>query len=550
MRRLALLAAALVAAPALAQPERRPPVAPGDWPSYNRTLASDRFSPLAEIDTANVASLRVVCTYDTGLRTSFQTGPLVIDGTMYVTAEEDTIALDAATCAPRWRTRLDVEPAGPLRVNRGAAYLDGRLFRGFLDGRLVAFDAATGAVLWEVQLAIVEKGETVPAAPVAHAGRVYVGNAGGDNYGVKGRIYAFDAATGAPLWETFLVPREQNVGTLSVVEAPVSTDATDGLGDTWGTPDGEPINGGATWTSYTLDPDANGGRGLLYVPTANPAPDFAADFREGTNLMTNSVTVLDATSGAYVRHHLLVPEDFHDWDASAAPALVTTRAGHRTVLAGAKDGFLHAFPDAAGTARFAVSVTTRLNATAPLTTSGTYFCPGALGGVQWNGPAYSPRTNLAYVGSVDWCTTVRLARPDAVASVSLGQPWSASADEENVFGEQDDPARARGWINAIDADDGSVRWVWPGPAPQLSGVTPTAGGLVFVGTLTGTLVALDAETGAERLAYAVGGAMGGGVVTYRAGGRQLVAVATGMDSPVWQPWASGPARVVVLGLPD
>ena len=545
--RLTALAALCAVLPALAQTPA------SDWPSYNRTLTSDRFSPLAEIDTSNVASLREVCSFDTGLTTSFQTGPLVAGGTLYFTSELDTFAIDASDCSLRWRTTIDAEPAGPLQVNRGVALLDGRLFRGFLDGRLVALSAATGDVLWEQQVAIAEKGETIPAAPVAHDGRVFVGNAGGDNYGVKGRIYAFDAATGRPLWETFLVPKEQSVGILSLVDAPVSNDATDGLADTWGTPSGEPISGGATWTSYTLDPDARaaGSAGLLYVPTANPAPDFASGFRgDDANLMTNSVTVLDAATGAYVRHHLLVPEDFHDWDASAAPALVTTAAGRRAVLAGAKDGFLHGFDDTTGDRLFQVSVTTRVNATAPLTTDGTYFCPGALGGVQWNGPAYSPRTNLAYVGSVDWCTTVQLASPDAIASVSLGQPWSASADEDNIFGEQDDPARARGWLNAVDADSGTIRWVWQAPTPLLSGVTATAGDLVFVGDLTGHLRAFDARTGQQRLDYAVGGPIGGGVVTYRAAGRQLVAVAAGMTAPVWAPWQGGPARIVVLGLPE
>ena len=411
-------------------------VSPGDWRSYNRSLTSERFSPLSQITGENVGTLREVCSYDTGLTTSFQTGPIAVAGTLYFTTEFDTFAIDAATCAERWRTTLDYERAGPLRVNRGAAYLDGKLFRGLQDGRLIALDAETGDLLWEVQVGIVEKGETIPAAPVAWDGKVFVGNAGGDNYGVKGRVYAFDAATGEPVWETFLVPKEQNVGTLTLVDAPVSNDATDGYasaGDptTWNVPDGEPITGGASWTSYTLDPQANGGRGLLYVPTANPAPDFISSLREGANLMTNSITVLDAQTGEYVRHHLMVPEDFHDWDASAAPAIVTTAAGVRTVLAGAKDGNLHAFEDVAaapeggqaevgGTGatseaapgggqvasavppnkRYTRAVTTMLNVDAPLGPQGTYFCPGTTAGVMWNGPAYSGETNMAYVGVV------------------------------------------------------------------------------------------------------------------------------------------------------
>lgn len=591
IRRLSLtLSSTLLGAAAFAQ------TAPDDWPSYNRSLLSDRFSPLGEIDGTNVGDLREVCSYDTGLTTSFQTGPIVVGGTMYFTTEFDTFAIDAGTCEERWRTTLDYERAGPLRVNRGAAYLDGRLFRGLQDGRLIALDAETGEVVWDVQVAIKEKGETIPAAPVAWDGKVYVGNAGGDNYGVKGRMYAFDAATGDPVWETFMVPKEQNVGALTLVDAPISNDATDGYASagnptTWNVEEDEPITGGASWTSYTLDPAANDGRGLVYIPTANPAPDFLASLRDGANLMTNSITVLDAQDGSYVRHHLMVPEDFHDWDASAAPAVVTTAAGIRTVLAGAKDGNLHAFEDVDANAsgpeaeagasetenlqvatpsggeapsgvpsnkRFTRAVTTMLNVDAPLTPAGTYFCPGTTAGVMWNGPAYMAATNMAYVNSVDRCTTVRIADAANPPSLSLGQPWSGVSEEvaeEHAFGESDPKERSRGWLNAVDADTGEVAWVWQAPTPMIAGVTPTAGGIVMTGDLNGTFHVFDAVNGAQLYTRTLGGPIGGGVLTYRArtsrddDPRQLIAVVHGMNSPIW-PWKGGPARITVLGLDD
>lgn len=583
---LALLAGTSLPLAALAQSAAPTEVAPGDWPSFNRTLTSERTSPLAEITGENVGRLREVCSYDTGLTTSFQTGPIVVSGVMYFTTEFDTFAIDAGTCEERWRSTLDYERAGPLRVNRGAAYLDGRLFRGLQDGRLIALNTETGEIAWEVQVAIKEKGETIPAAPVAWDGKVFIGNAGGDNYGVKGRMYAFDAATGEPVWETFLVPKEQNVGTLTMVDAPISNDATDGYasaGDltTWNVDEDEPITGGASWTSYTLDPAANDGRGLVYIPTANPAPDFISSLRGGANLMTNSITVLDAQTGEYVRHHLMVPEDFHDWDASAAPAIVTTKAGVRTVLAGAKDGNLHAFEDVNATSgdanvegqleaapgggepasvvpsnkRYTRAVTAMLNVDAPLTPDGTYFCPGALGGVQWNGPAYMASTNMAYVGAVDWCTTVTVKDPDQARSLSLGQPWSGNKpqEEDDIFGQQDPIEMGRGWLNAIDADTGEVMWIWKAPTPLIAGVTPTAGGIVMTGDLNGDFHAFDAVNGKKLKTYAVGGPIGGGIVTYRAATddgaepRQLIAVTSGMNSPVWD-WKGGPAKVTVLGL--
>ena len=591
-RRLVLVLACSLGASA-AQAQSGPAVdvaapADGDWPAYNRTLDSVRHSPLDEITAGNVGRLVEICTYDTGLETSFQTGPLAIDGVLYFTTEFDTFAVDGADCTEIWRTTLDYERAGPLRVNRGAAYLDGRLFRGLQDGRLIALDAKSGELLWEAQIGIADKGETIPAAPTAWDGKVFVGNAGGDNYGVKGRMYAFDAETGEPVWETFLVPKEQNVGTLTMIDAPISNDATDGYasaGDptTWNVAEGEPITGGASWTSYTLDPEANGGRGLVYVPTANPAPDFIAALREGANLMTNSITVLDAQDGGYVRHHLMVPEDFHDWDASAAPAVVTTADGTRTVLAGAKDGNLHAFEDVAATPaggeaspeglregapgggepvsgvpsnkRYTRALTTMLNVDAPLTPDGTYFCPGTTAGVMWNGPAYSPDTNLAYVGSVDRCTLVKIADPDNPPSLSLGQPWSGVSQEvaeEHVFGESDAAEDSRGWLNAIDADSGEVAWVWQSPTPLIAGVTPTAGGIVLTGDLNGDLRAFDAVNGAVLATMSVGGPIGGGIVTYAAGEddaepSQKIAVASGMNSPIW-PWKGGTAKITVLGL--
>jgi alcohol dehydrogenase (cytochrome c) len=321
-----------------------------DWPSYNRSLMSDRYVSLDQISRANVAKLKVACTYDTGQKVSFQTGPLVVDGTLYATTEKDIFAIDATTCKERWRTAETYEAAGPLKVNRGAAYLDGRLFRGTQDGRVLAYDAKTGKRLWETRIADPKLGETVPAAPIAWSGLVFVGNAGGDNYGVKGRMYALVAATGKIAWEFYLVPKDK-------------TDAAHQGARSWGNPDDIPIAGGATWTSYSLDP----ARGLLYVPGGNPAPDFKAGLRPGDNLFTNSVVVLDAKTGTYKAHYSLVPEDFHDWDVSAAPALFTDKAGKRLLAAAPKDGHLYGIDLDNGKRLYRTKITTVSNETAPLT---------------------------------------------------------------------------------------------------------------------------------------------------------------------------------------
>lgn len=234
-------------------------------------MSSQRFFASAAIDRNNVAGLKARCTYDLGLDTSFQTGPLVVDDTLYGTTEKETFAIGAATCQPKWRVREDTQDSY-LKTNRGVAFLDGRLFRGLQDGRVVAYDAATGRKLWEARIADPKRGESVPAAPIAWNGLVFIGQAGSDNYdyAVKGRMYALDAATGRQLWQTDLVPREEDRA------GPGSEMARMAVG-TWGNPANVPIGGGATWTSYSLDTE----RGLLYVPTGNPAPDFVISMRPG-----------------------------------------------------------------------------------------------------------------------------------------------------------------------------------------------------------------------------------------------------------------------------
>ncbi len=506
-----------------------------DWPHYNRTLTSERFAPQDQITPSNVSRLRVACTYDLGIDTSFQTGPIVVGRTMYATSEKETFAIDAGTCAEKWRVKEDVADTY-LKVNRGAAYLDGRLYRGLQDGRVVAYDADDGSKLWETRIADAAKGESVPAAPIAWNGMVFIGQAGGDNKGVKGRMYALDAATGRQLWETWLVPRAQDGKT-------AATRAEQVAAPTWGNTGEIPITGGATWTSYTLDPKA----GLLYVPGGNPAPDFAHKLRPGKNLFTNSVVVLDARTGQYRRHFEVVPEDFHDWDVSAAPTLVHTRSGRALLAAAPKDGNLYGFDLGSGARLYQTAVTTRENVDIPLSTKPVRFCPGSQGGSEWNGPAYSPQTNLIYTGSVDWCTTVSLAGPEKIASVALAQPWSGNADEQNGFGEFDPKEQWGGWITATDADTGAVRWRYHAPAPILAAVTPTAGGLVFSADMEANAFALDATNGNLLWTTRLNGAPGGGVITYTVDGNQRVAFVAGTNSPIW-PVEKKTAKVVVFAL--
>ncbi len=509
----------------------------GDWPSYNRDLASNRFSPLTDISKDNVGKLQQICSYDTGDQTSFQTGPIVVDGKLFATTQFDIFALDPATCKLIWRQHEEYKPASPLQVNRGAAYLDGKLFRGTQDGRVIAYSAQDGKKLWETRIADPAKGETVPAAPIAANGLVYVGNAGGDNFGVKGRMYALDAASGKIAWEFFMVPRGTDRSYLGD-----GTSATPPEQTTWKNSPDVPIAGGATWTSYTLD----AAHGVLYVPGGNPGPDFVKSLRPGDNLYTDSVVALDAKTGAYKAHYQLVKNDFHDWDASTAPVIVTTKAGKAIVAIAPKDGYLHAFDIASGKPLYKTPTTTIKNDAAPVTERGTHVCPGTQGGSEWNGAAYDADTNLLYVGAVDWCATLKGSAAAAKKS-EPGKPWSGSPDEKHVFGEMDAPSTWAGWISAIDADSGKVAWKYKAAAPVMSGVTPTAGGIVFFGDMQGAMKALDAKSGGVLWEHQLDGAAGGGIITYATNGKQLVAVASGMTSPIW-PTPKTTAKIVVFGI--
>jgi alcohol dehydrogenase (cytochrome c) len=523
-------------------PSKTLSVSAADWPSYNKTLTSERYSKLAEINASNVSSLKVLCTYDTRQYTSFETGPIMVNDALIGTTEHDIFSISPEDCHENWRTHEAYVPSSALAVNRGAAYMDGMLFRGTEDGRVLAYDFKTGKRIWETTIADPKLGESTPAAPIAWNGLVFIGNAGGDNKGVKGRMYALDAKTGKTVWEFYLVPKtagDPTRGPQGATPLDVST---------WKNDSGTPITGGGTWTSYTLDPTT----GLLYVPGGNPAPDFATGPREGANLYSGSVVVLNAKTGAYRTHFKIVPKDWHDWDVSSAPALIQTQGGRHLMLVAPKDGHLYGFDLATNAMLYRAPVTKIENADAPFAIDkAVHFCPGSSGGAEWNGPAYDPQTNLVLIGEVAWCTTVTLQNKEDIRAVKLGKPWSAMATHNPyaTYGTPDSFGNWAGWLYAVDADTGAWKWRLKSNYPILSGMTPTAGGVVFFGDMGGNFYVLNAANGEKLWGRKIGGAIGGGVITYTANGAQRVAVATGFTSIVW-PTEVVTGKISILGLGD
>jgi alcohol dehydrogenase (cytochrome c) len=518
-----------------------------DWPSYNRTISSERYSQLSQINTKNVGKLKVLCTYDTHQLAAFESGLIMVDNALIGTTEFDIFSLNPATCAENWRTHEDYPPA-LLPSNRGAAYMDGMLFRGTQDGRVLAYDFKTGKRAWATTIADIKLGESVPSAPIAYDGLVYVGNSGGDFKGGKGHMFALDAKTGKIVWEFYLTPKtEGDVALGPEGKSPLDT-------STWKNAPGIPISGGGTWTSYTLDPKG----GLLYVPGGNPAPDFVqggfdgTSEREGQNLYSDSIVVLDSKTGDYKNHFHLMPHDWHDWDASNPPVLIQTMGGKQLMAVAPKNGQLYGFDLSNNTLLYKVPVTTQENADVAFEPGkSVHFCPGPVGGDEWNSPAYVPTSNLIILGEVDWCYSVTVQDNTKMRAMPLGQPWTgmAALNPFNVFG---DPARRAdggwgGWVYAVDADSGVWKWRVRSNYPVVAGITPTAGGVVFFGDVGGNFYALDATTGEKLWGQQLGGALGGGVITYTAGGSQKVAVAYGFTMLAW-PVKVVTAKLAILGV--
>lgn len=488
-----------------------------EWPTYNNSYNGQRFSQAAQITRDNAKSLNEVCEAKLGDAGSFHSGLVLVRDILYVTTAHTTVALDARDCSIRWRHLYKAAQEEVYPVNRGVAYLDGKIFRGTPDGRVFALDAQTGQQLWLVKAGDPTKGEFFSSAPIAWRGLVFIGAAGGD-WGIRGYVLALDANTGRERWRFYTVPVGDEPGA-----------------DSWPRPDTAPHGGGAMWTTYTLDPQT----GELFVPTGNPAPDYAPDWRPGANLYTDSLVVLDALTGKLKWYHQFESNDGLDYDFGAAPALYTSKTGADRIAAGSKDGYLYGLDRRSHKVLFQTAVTTIRHGSVRPTPDGVDACPGPLGGVEWNGPAVNPATHVIYVGAVDFCHRLASGTPDyQPGKLYFGTSQTAIGDA----------SAARGWITAIDGDSGATLWKYHADAPIVAGVTPTAGGVVFSGDMSGNLLALDAKSGAVLYKFNTGGSIAGGVITYESNDRQYVASTSGNISRMTFSAAAGSPKVAIFAL--
>ena len=496
----------------------RDAVASTDWLYHTHDFHGTRHSPLSQVNRDNAARLQVSCLYQLGSTETFVTGPLVHAGVMYVTTAKLTVALDAATCREKWRHGWEPQDTEVWPNNRGVALQDGYVVRGTADGYLFALDAADGRLLWARQVARPVAGETITMPPLVYEDLVIIGPAGSEN-NIQGWIAAFRLSDGSPVWRFNTIPKAGEPGF-----------------ETWKHDPDLPVGGGAVWTPLSLDVD----RRELYVPVTNPAPDFPAHLRPGRNLYTNSLVALDLRSGRLNWHAQLVPNDDKDWDLTQVSPLIEAEAAgkrRKLVAASGKDGVVRVLDRDTHKVLHETPIGTRVNETAPITAEGTRYCPGTLGGVQWNGPAWDPNTNALIVPTVDWCWTATLEKEVRFIPGEMYMGATLKPDEDS-----------QGFLTAIDASTGGIRWQYRSEEPMVAGVTTTAGGVLFTGENTGDLLAMDTATGEVLYRFNTGGAMTAGVITYAVGGKQYVAAASGRGS-FWLGGGKGSPTIVVFTLP-
>jgi len=491
-----------------------------DWLTYSGQYAAHRHSPLGQITPANASRLGAAWMLQLPgtITDPIETSPLVIDGIMFLTVPpQQVLAIDLRTHRTRWtwQRRLPDDLAVCCNlVNRGLAVRDRTLYVGTLDAHLVALDGRTGEVLWDVEVAEHAQGYSITGAPLVVGDMVITGIAGGE-FGIRGFIDAYDAATGDRRWRFYTVPAPGDPG-----------------GETW-TADTWQTGGAPTWLTGAYDPAL----GLLYWGVGNPGPNYTGDTRPGDNLYSNSVVALEAATGRLRWHFQFTPHDEHDWDAVQVPVLadiaVVGGAARPVLIWANRNAFYYVLDRATGellTVRpfarqtWADSLDVRgrpwTRADARPSRTGTLVWPSVSGATNWWSPSYSPATGLLYVPILE--------RPGIYfageAVHEPGMPFTGSASQ-GVLGE---PFYAA--VRALRAATGALAWEYRFPLrtdrSTIGGVLSTASGVVFAGDRN-IFYALDARTGRELWSFDTGGLILAGPVTYLVDGRQFVSVAAG-----------------------
>ena len=467
---------------------------PGDWRTYNGSDSGNRYSPLEQITTANVATLKLKWVFPIqyfGLETT----PLAADGVLYVTAPNQVIAIDAQTGGQLWQYSRPPSAGmvgdARLGTNRGVALLRDKIYFVTDNAHLLALDRASGKLFWEMQMAPDTTGQHFGGtiAPLIVHDTVVAGVAGAD-HGIRGFVAAFAVETGAVVWRTWTVPRRGEPGS-----------------ETWqGT---EPVTGGgSTWLTGSYDAASD----TLYWATGNPWPDSNDVDRPGDNLYTNCVLALNARTGELKWHYQFTPHDLNDRDATEPNVLVDTVYKGKPsalLLHADRNGFFYVLDRTNGKVLLAKPFLRRVDWASSIGLDGRPVvkdprgCPSDA--ANWSSTAYSPQTRLYYF----------LALEECVGNKPGGYP---------------DQTGQR-FLRAVNIETGDIAWEVPQPgaarAKTWSGVLATAGGLIFYGQPNGGFAAVDQGNGKALWHFPTNVRMKASPMTFAVAGKQYVAVAAG-----------------------
>lgn len=525
MRPLLLL---LAAAPALAQRT----VAPADlltptnaeWLNHGRTYDNQRYSPLTQVNKATVAKLAPTAVYQlNGIRADgLEATPIVAGGVLYLSTSHNSVfAFDLRTHKRLWQYEHDRAPkevycCGP--VNRGVAVAGDKVFMATLDARLVALDARTGDVKWNIQTHSPDSGYSNTSAPLVIGNKVIIGAAGGE-YGIRGNVTAYDTETGRQIWRFYTIPSPADGGwwgkwaqsTIWGDRLPrdIAAERADSAknANTWR------IGGAPVWVTPAYDAEL----GLIYFGTGNPSPSADGLKRPGDNLYNNSTVAIDAETGKYRWHAQHIPHDLWDYDLPNPPIIATVN-GRKLVLHAAKEGWTYIMDARTGEpVRRSEAFVPQENMWVKPTETPSLMRPGIFGGANWPPSSFSPQTGLMYVPARD--------RPNMITrnetELEPGRMWTGGSFP-GIRGRA-----PTGVLAAIDVATGKIRWKSERPGYVWSGTLATAGGLVFMGESDGWLRAYDAETGNVLWSFFCGAGVDSSPITYELDGRQYIAVPAG-----------------------
>jgi len=496
---------------------------PGEWLTYSGSYSSQRHSQLRQINRDNVSQLRVE--WERQFSTAaerVETTPLVRGSIMFVTEPPNSVlALDATTGQVLWTYSRELPANLKLccgQVNRGVAILGDRVFVGTLDAHLIALEAGTGKVIWDVAVGDFAEGYSITGAPLVVDDMVLTGVGGGE-YGIRGFVDAYDAASGKRRWRFETLPKPGELGS-----------------ETWG---GNTLEraGAPTWLTGSFDP----GLRLIYWGIGNPSLNFDGENRKGDNLYSNSVVALEADTGKLRWYFQFTPHDLHDWDAVQIPVLVDAEieGSKRKLMAWAnRNGFYYLLDRVTGKFLMGTPFAKQTWADGldsngrPLvrpesipSRQGSLVYPSLNGATNWWSPTYDPDLELFYVPTIERGGIFYIwpDRPPDVVGARLGGYDTKVPHEDMTVA-----------VKALEVRTGRLRWQYSKKysSPErkalndMGGLVSTSGRLIFGGDGE-TFLAWDAETGTELWRFETGGKIAAAPITYEQAGRQYIVIAAG-----------------------